>query len=261
MITFILLLSLVFAAKCDDYYFVYSAGTLQYGNEIAQKIFGRLTVVIGPRHKYTELTGMYVGGKHIPFAFAFDVEKSTIDGDKIYAEGPCTFAAWDAKKTHSVSGGHMVYGAVSEVGFEATCNDLESKTNYVIKLEGLHYDCEVFKAGDAAVRAQFLLGESRDHYLPAQVLNFAYYDYPYLSVLPDCKFYLNMFGAVGDETKPGYAIVGKDGAHCAVVDKEGDKFIHMNPVKNVVTTQPLTMIKEFFKAGWVIKKVPCNGPH
>ena len=52
-----------------------------------------------------------------------------------------------------------------------------------------------------------------------------------------------------DKAAPGMIIVGKDGKNCAIIDNEGDKFIHSNPIKKVVTETPLVMVNQFFTNG------------
>ncbi|MDR3548385.1 MAG: hypothetical protein P4M11_09010 [Candidatus Pacebacteria bacterium] len=55
------------------------------------------------------------------------------------------------------------------------------------------------------------------------------------------------------QIKPGFLIIGEDGKHCAVVDKEGDKFVHVNPNTKKVALTPLSRIGEFFKDGYIVK--------
>ncbi len=259
---------LVFALFClalvksDDHYFTYPDGKLKVGSESETKIFGSLSVVTGPRHNYAEIDGMYVGAKHMPFALTFEVQSVTQgENDQVTVTGTCDKVAWDGKPAAAIEGTLKITGTWEKAILEATCTDPESKTAYVVKLDATNYECEVYKAEDAAVRAQFLVGEKKEHFPAVQVLNFAYYDYPYLNVLKACRFYLNHFGEVATELKPGYAIVAKDGTHCAVLDKEGDKFIHTHPVKQEVMATPTSMLKDFFRSGYIIKSVPCNGPH
>ena len=121
--------------------------------------------------------------------------------------------------------------------------------------------CSVYKDKYASEGANYLVGGKKNHFRDVHVLNFAYYDYPYISVLKECKYYLNNFGAISDTIKPGYAIVGKDGMHCGVINSEGNSFIHTNPTKGEVTVTPLSAANTYFHNGYVIKTVPCNCPH
>ena len=247
--------------QCESHFFIYKGGKLVRGKEEPTEIFGRVNVVTNVPRSYVELNGMYMGARHSPFFFGLAVGEFVEDGDKILISGACEKAGWDGKVIDPVSGTYKITGTWSKATLVSDCTDPEENVNFKVNLEGTSSECEIYTPLDAASRAHYLIGELKEHFLAYQVLNFAYYDYPYLAVMKNCRYYLNNVGTVTTEMNPGYIIVAKDGMHCAVIDKEGDKFIHMNPAKQMVMDTPITMIKDFFKSGYVIKKPPCKGPH
>eukprot|EP01022_Parablepharisma_sp_SALTPOND_P027584 TRINITY_DN66_c0_g1_i2.p1 TRINITY_DN66_c0_g1~~TRINITY_DN66_c0_g1_i2.p1 ORF type:complete len:272 (-),score=24.86 TRINITY_DN66_c0_g1_i2:115-930(-) len=259
-ILFVLLVCLA-VVSCDNHYFTYADGKMKRNDESETKIFGSMAVVTGPRHNYVEIDGMYQGSKHMPFALVFDIQSSTQQGDQITITGNCEKGAWDGESIDTLKGEYKITGTWDKAVFEGNCMNSDSTLAFGVNLEATKYDCEVYKAEDAAARAQYLIGESKDHFLAAHVLNFAYYDYPYINVLRSCRYYLVHFGEDTTEEKPGYAIISKDGRHCAIIDKEGDKFIHTHPIKKQVEATPMSMLKNFFRSGYVIRTVPCKGPH
>jgi len=254
---FVALFAIVFA---DDHFFVYPNGKLMRGAEEG-KIFGRMDVVQGPRHSYVELDGLFQGKGKTPIYFTFTIDASVVSGDQISLTGQCEKTGWDGKNVENLTGSFKLSGTWEQGNFEAICKDPKTSLMYKISLTGTNYDCEVYHAADATNRAHFLNGELSEHFSAVQVLHFAYYDYPYLTIAKMCKYYLNHFGEAVDTPKPGFVIVAKDGTHCGVIDSDGDKFIHSNPVKKEVTVTPLALAKDFFKSGYVFKNVPCKGPH
>ena len=58
--------------------------------------------------------------------------------------------------------------------------------------------------------------------------------------------------------KSGVILVGLDGNHCGIIDDSGNKFIHSNPRRRVVTDTPLTLAYQFFKNGFTYKEYPTE---
>lgn len=245
-------------ALCDRKYFTYKKGTLQYGNEASGEIFGHLEIMNEGRDQYVELNGLHLGGIRRPFAFIMGLPK--MNWDEPGLTGECRSGKWDLKSL-KLTGTYSVTYSGDTVKFEGACTDLSTKKVFKINFTGNSTKCLVFQPPEPAIRSMYLIGEKISRYRPAYVLNFAYYDYPFMRILRNCRFYLNKFGDTATEAKPGYAIVGKDGMHCGVVDHEGTKFIHANPAKKQVTLTPLALANNFFRNGFVFKTVPCKGPH
>lgn len=252
------ILLLLGLATCDKKYFTYKKGKLQQGNEAAAEIFGHLEIMQTGKNNYVELNGLYLGGAHKPFAFIMTEPKMDPSGAGL--SGECKSGAWDLEHL-KLTGKYTITLADNVVKFEGLCTNTETKLTYKIDFVGNSTKCLVYQAPEAADRAKYLIGEKASHFRPSHVLNFVYYDYPFLDVMKNCRFYLTKFGKEEPSAKPGYAIVGKDGMHCGVLDNEGNKFIHTNPAKKEVTLTSIALADTFFKNGYVFKSVPCDGPH
>ena len=255
LVFFLVCLSFI---SCDDHFFTYKGGKLVRGSEKA--IFGRVDVE-AEENGSVEIDGTYLDGKVIPFGITFTVEQFSQAGDQISVSGKCRKAVWAGQVMKPLEGSYKITGTWEKSIIEAECTDPATKEIFSVKLEGTSYECQTYKPVDASNRAQYLIGQLRENFSPVQVLIYSYYDYPYLNVMRGCRHFLGEFGDVTTEQKPGYAIVGKDGMHCAIINKEGDMFIHSSPVKQQIVATPLPMLKDYFKSGWVIKTVPCEGPH
>lgn len=70
-----------------------------------------------------------------------------------------------------------------------------------------------------------------------------------------CSDYKKLYKIV-DSSAPGLVILAEDGSYCAIVDKEGDKFVHVHPKTGMVTLTPLVRIGEFFKT-YAFKSYDC----
>jgi len=245
-------------ALCDRKYFIYKDGNLQRKDEAKASIFGHLEIMNEGRDNYVELNGFFLGAVHSPFAFIFDLPKMNFNEGE--ATGECKSGAWDHDRL-KLTGKYTVTVGEDFVKFEGHCVSTDNQKSYKIDFIGNSTKCLVYQPPEPAIRVMYLIDEPTSRYRPSHVLNFAYYDYPFLDVLNNCRFYLNNFGTVETEPKPGYAIVGKDGMHCGVIDREGTKFIHANPSRKEVTLTSLAVVDTFFRNGYVFKSVPCKGPH
>eukprot|EP01022_Parablepharisma_sp_SALTPOND_P033855 TRINITY_DN89815_c0_g1_i1.p1 TRINITY_DN89815_c0_g1~~TRINITY_DN89815_c0_g1_i1.p1 ORF type:complete len:285 (+),score=16.80 TRINITY_DN89815_c0_g1_i1:487-1341(+) len=250
----VLLICLAFV-NCEDHYFIYDDGKMKRDKEEDEKdIFGSMTI----SDNQIDIDGLYEDNMKLPFSLVFDMQSSTQQGDQVTLKGHCKKAYWDGIAPHKIEGEYSITGLWANPEFKGNCRRPGSSLVYDLHLKATKYDCKIYKAEDAAKRAQFLVGRLKEHFSAAEVLNFAYYDYPYAKPRKDCSYYLNNFGEETTDRKPGYAIVSKYGNHCAIIDKEGDKFIHANPTGKKVVATPISMIDNFFRSEYVIKTVPCK---
>jgi len=245
--------------------FAYKDGNLKSNNEeVDHKIFGDMTIEWAKNGMNFSLAqGITEEGTKIPFYFDFRVTNFANDSGQLTVQGTCHDAAWGRKVIKAAQGDFTATGTWESMNFKGNCTDpakvtaSASATSYVFNFNAVKYPHNRFCPDDAAARAIYLIGEPRSNYLPSQVLSYAIFGYPYISVLNTCAVYLRTFGVITNETKPGYVIIGKDGIHCAIIDKEADHFIHSNPLTKLVTLHPLSLLSQFFRAGWVIKSFAC----
>ena len=248
-----LLILAVFAEERITYHY---DGKIVVNNEPAVTIEGPFFTVTKVATDHTLIAGMHIKADvHTPFGFQAKITSFKKDGDKIEVKGACNLAAW-GRSTFAVKGEVIISGTIQKATYTGWCYRDETKTNYTISAEGIHRDCWFYTPEEGAKRVQFLIGESVETYHAVHVVNYATIGYPYLGPVQSCKYYLdNVKNATGP--KAGFVIVGKDGAHCAIIDKEGDKFVHSNPQTKKVGPTPMNLIDTFFKNGYVFKDYTC----
>ena len=251
------LVLLVTMSLCDDIHYFHYGGSMSVNNDNGV-IFGRYMFEPKNPHNMTYIAGMYVkNGVHTPFEFAAQatsfVKKE--DGSFIIT-ATCVEGRWAQKAIPKLHGTAMITGTWEKAIYNCSCQDATGATKYTAVANGEKSPCAFYNMTEAATRAQYLVGLKSDDYGPAHVLNHAVYGYPYITAY-NCKYYHDSFGKITKDAKAGVVIVGNDSAHCAIIDKEGDKFIQSNPVKKEVTINPLTMLKDYFKKGYVYKEYKC----
>lgn len=107
---------------------------------------------------------------------------------------------------------------------------------------------------EAGLRAKYLIGRSAEKFKARHVINFAVMDYLYGHM--NCPDIATDHYPLLPGPKPGALIVGKDGTHCGILDNEGTKFIHSNPVTKKVTYESLVVANKYFPSGILYKRYP-----
>lgn len=250
----IFLACLIALAFCDELHFYhYKDGSIVVDNETAVKTSGPIFVEYLKTVNYTMIAGLYTKNKvSTPFGFGGIIYSSKVNKDAFEILANCTEGGWGVKPLRKLFGPIKVSGTWTKTAhFSGWCYDSEAKTNYSLNANGVYTKTPFYNFTEAAGRAQILVGQPSSNYQPVHVLNFAVIGYPYINTMKDCKAYLPFKNAT--ESKPGYLVVAKDGAHCAILDKEGDKFIHTNPTKKLVEATPMSLINTFFPKGYNFK--------
>ncbi len=121
---------------------------------------------------------------------------------------------------------------------------------FVFAVLGLTMDAPHHPPGEAATRAQSLIGKSRKEYVCNQVVNYAYY------YVKDFKGYLAAtykgFGSASSTFRPGCAVVAQDGSHVGIVSND-NMLIHSSSSKYMVIKVPLSQVPYVFPSGHVIR--------
>ena len=240
----------------DFNYFHYTDGTMVIDKVLKAKISGPIVVEFLGTANITTIAGMHIQGTtETPFALVAKINKFVQDGDNIEIEANCTEAYWGTRY-FAATGSVKINGTWNEAYYHATCDHPKTRVHWEIHALGKHSNCSTYSPEEAAVRSKTLIGQAAEVFRPVHVLNYAIIGHPYIPSFKDCAAYIPLF-VNATETKPGFAVVGIDGAHCGIIDKEGDKFIHTNPVTKKVSETPLAMINNFFKNGYIIKDYTC----
>lgn len=253
----ILLIAFLFAALafCQVHYFHHN-GTV-YVNDEHGVTFGQFYVELHSEPFMTYISGMYVKDRvHTPFEFSAKITSYKTDGHKISIEASIVEGRWKQQSFTKVSGIMGIEGTWDAAKFILSADVTKPKLSLNITADGIKSKCAYYSMQEAASRAGYLVGEKAENYKPEHVLNHAIFGYPYFKG-KNIKYYHNTFGTIVASPKPGVIVVGNDSAHCAIIDKEGDKFIQSNPIKKEVTINPITMLKDFFQKGYILKEYKC----
>jgi hypothetical protein len=254
----ICLLAAVLAEEYHDYH--YYDGQLIVNQKVKSKVEGPIFVEYLKTINVTVLAGMHVEKKdHIPFAIATNMTNITIKGDNIEFYADCLEMYWGLKSYAGLKGGIYAKGTYKgNLELMGGCYSEKEKFGLNVSVKGVHVDCPFYLPPEASKRAEILVGEKAESFKNIHVLNFAIMGYPYIQTLDNCTFWLKTFNEV-NVTKPGFVIVGKDGLHCAIIDKEGDKFIQTDPAKKKVVSTPITEknLKTYFPKGHIFKEYKC----
>jgi len=252
---FIIFSLLVSFCLCNEWHaFRYKDGTFTKGNKSAITVSGSLyyleansytTYIIFVGMDYSTMTSLML---------ILHPEDTTTTGIEIKLD--CSFARHGLDYYEGLGGRGVLTGSWDESEFKAECytwtGDLWTFKSSNVKSETFWYPPK-----EAGLRAKFLIDEPTSKYNPANIIDFAMFDYPYLGLFgSDCKGYLssNFPDAPGPE--PGGIMVGKDGGHCAILDNEGTKFIHSNSEARRVRYDSIAVAERYFPNGVIYKRCP-----
>jgi len=151
-------------------------------------------------------------------------------------------------------GGTMILrGTWDKAEFIGNCNSSSGKP-YTFKGTGNKSDHLLYDPKEAGLRAKIFIDKKTEDYRSFEIIGYAIIDNYY--EFTQCDIFLSSRFPVIPEPTPGAIIVGKDGLHCGIVDNEGTKFIHGNPVSKKVTLESMVNINKYFQKGVYYKKYP-----
>lgn len=252
----LVLFAILSLALCADefHFFHYKKGTLK-ANTATGEIEGPFIVELLEKQKMnlTVIAGMF---KNTPFFIAAKIWKF-VNSSSINIVANCTEIGWGFKSSTKVTGLLNITGNWKKAVYNGTCSDLQNNVNYTIVATGDYSKCSFYNTTEASVRVAKLIGLGKDVINdPAQVLNYAIFAYPYITSM-NCTSYLKYWGKIVTDPKPGYIVAGNDSKLCAMMDKDGDKFVYLSPTSKKVATSPKSMLNTFFTAGYVFKDFPA----
>lgn len=159
----------------------------------------------------------------------------------------CEGLIWERREIET-DGSIRLNGPSDAVKLAVKCN-LKDGEGISIKATVYEIDEPKYSAREAGLRARLLIGQSIEKFRAHEVITYAGMDRGYLKDDKNCWTELAGSRRVSIPA-PGIAILGKDGKHCAILDHEGTKFIHSNPVKKVVTEDSTVMLGRYFPNGY-----------
>ena len=239
---------LIVLANCQNYHYI--NGNMTFNNQPSDSLTGTIRNTELLSIKLTSISGLYIHGKtKIPLLL--DALIDQINATYIHAN--CGEAIW-GRSTLTLKGSVTAHISGKDITYSVNCQSKEGSDAFVINAKGVQTDNLMYTPPEAAVRAIDLIGEKAEMYvLPVRIINYATLGCPYNGAANTCSWYISHLKTTA-EAKPGYVIVGKNGEHCAIINKEAKKFIHLNPVTNVVDELDMSMLKAFFRNGYVYLK-------
>eukprot|EP01022_Parablepharisma_sp_SALTPOND_P005033 TRINITY_DN121539_c0_g1_i1.p1 TRINITY_DN121539_c0_g1~~TRINITY_DN121539_c0_g1_i1.p1 ORF type:complete len:329 (-),score=-2.84 TRINITY_DN121539_c0_g1_i1:81-953(-) len=254
----IIIACLLLPVFCQEmHYFHYHEGRMSVNSETPVRISGPIYIEFLKTMNVTTIAGLHINGTtKTPFAVAAKITKIYYDHHRIEIDAECWEAGWGTSMFR-MSGHVKVVGNMQEIHYFSDCHNVERAAHWSIEADARATKCPFYTPEEAARRAPILLGQSGDLFHTVHVVNYAVVGYPYVNTIKDCAWYLNNLKNF-TEPKPGFVIVGLDGRHCGIVDKEGDKFFHTCGIQRRVTAVPLSMVDAVFFNGYIFKDYGCQ---
>ena len=230
--------------------FRYKNGIIKIGNDNPIKVSGT-AMYIDQGMKVIQYFGMEMSTRTRYIIIGVNNSPNNNDGDNYVFT--CKTGRWSNNKVTKLDGTIKITGTWDKAEIIGSCLNKIDLKEWTIKSNGIGSKTIPFDYKEAGLRARYLIGKDIKKYMAYTVISYAIFDYPYLRL--DCKRILDESKQI-EGPKPGILVVGKDGKHCGIIDNEGDKLIHSNPVKGVVTENPMPIIGQFFPNGYVFTDYP-----
>ena len=246
----ILILACIFLlSSCQDrHYFHYKEGRLAYNTQVSTVTEG--PVLIEGQIAFA-IAGMHVcDGTKTPFWLGGEIKSYKNNNGHIEITAAFIKGNWGTQEIQIV-GSATIVGTWQEATFTSTFTTIDNKDRWELNARITHSMFFSYSLAEAAVRAKVLIGESGINYPSGKILAYAGFGTPFTNGVSNCGWYLSTKDA--SDNTPGAAIVARDGAYCAILSASGTTFIHSNPINNVVTETPMTMIHAFFRNGYKLK--------
>ena len=266
----VLLICLAGAVLSEKYYYHYTTGYMGVNGEYSGNIPGSL--IIEDIEGMVTILGMYMNGTvKIPFVFTSRSTQIKHNGEDIIIDGLSYISMWRDKR-YFAAGETKATGTLSKKISYHLLGECLAPNSFKVELQAIaqHSKCLTYDPEEGALRAATLIGESPEWYQAVHILNYAIKGHPYYfneKATKDtkmsshfgassCSWYMKEYIS-SMEGKPGFAIVGKDGAHCGILNKDADKFIHRNPITQKIEETPLSMVNVYFRNGYLFKDYTC----
>lgn len=245
----VLILLLLFAAGFSqiERNFRYTNGKV----EVGKLLYSRGEGIVWLWDNFIVYYGMEMGNM-IPYMISGSIFSDNSQNGVVDIVMNCTEGSWSNTTLANLKGTIRIHGDYPKLDFHCNCVCVETKIHWTFSSNGSQVDNPYFYGKEAGLKARGLIGSSVRDFPGDSVIEYAIWGYPYFG--KDCLSYLNVCKVVPSPL-PGAVIT--DLRYCGILDNEGTKFVHPNPVKKVVTDTPLTLHKQFFPNGYVL--LDCTG--
>jgi len=241
---------------CDEKHYYHQSGIMDVDNKRGN-IFGVVIVELLKDVNLTHLAGMYVVDKvHIPFHISGKFTRIRKESNDYFEINITAYeGSFGGRNLKKLTGGGLLAGSWEKADYFGRYHAEGNNLLFNFSTNGKKHPCEYYTMEEAARRAAYLVGESHSTYKNNHLLNHAVFGFSYLKTT--CKDYLYNVGTATKEEKPGAVIVGNDGNYCAIIDHEGNKFIHSDSNKKMIIMTPMVLLKNYFRNGYTIKEYKC----
>jgi len=244
-VIFSLLLVTVLSDKTSV--FRYVNGIFAIDNDPPRTVSGTFFI-----QKEGQLSALFYMGTTISTMLPFAIIAQKIDSSPEQTF-TCVQGIWQNTQKMAMTGKITV----REIGIgrraSGSCSTLDGKKVWTVDGEGSLDKNMLFEPKVAGRRAVDLVGLEARLYAPYHVIGYAISDMPFF--LTSCSRILKKFPKEY-ESKPGFIIVASNGEHCGIIDHEGSKFIHANPITRAVTLSSIALIIQFFPEGYEFRSYP-----
>lgn len=247
----VLLLAVVLG---DETHFFHQEGEMWIGDKKG-KTFGVIIAEFLKNTRLLHIAGMHVkDGVHTPFYITGKIAAFIENPDNSFVINATAYEGMFGQKTFKdLMGSATLKGTWDKAQYVGQY--LSESSHLGFDTTGKGHPCQYYSMEEASERAVYLVDEPHANYKGNHVLNHAIFGFAYLDM--GCEDYLKEVGTPIKKEKPGAIIVGNDSKYCAIVDKEGNKFIHSDPAKKKVIMSPMSMIGAYFRGGYTIKEYKC----
>ena len=251
---YLLLVILFFPAfaLCGTHFFSYRNGMTYLNGSLQPKTLGLITFEDRSFGHVTVKGTFWKGALYNDFALGLQIGAGKWVNGTYQAKAICMEVAWNNKYMAKLDGTIHARGTWDSMNFTGYCHSESQATNVTVNIVAKKANCSYFPPVEGAQNAQALLGGW--NLTAGSVLGYAVYGQIYNHYT--CSYFSRAYNPA-EAAKPGLLIVGTNATHCAVIDKEGDKFVHLSPVTKKVVLTPMSMIKQHFKDGYTIRDYSC----
>eukprot|EP00826_Nyctotherus_ovalis_P061789 TRINITY_DN8834_c0_g1_i6.p1 TRINITY_DN8834_c0_g1~~TRINITY_DN8834_c0_g1_i6.p1 ORF type:complete len:258 (-),score=49.02 TRINITY_DN8834_c0_g1_i6:243-1016(-) len=244
---FLLLLISFAATLCkaqEAHFFRYKDGTFKKGDADAVSITGTMYNTRMDDIREISFFGMDYSTM-TPFNIYGVTQRSSPHGTV-----DCRMGTWNLGSQQELSGYIELNKLSNHTELNAVCVT-QTGEQWTFVTRNVETPNWLYTPKEAGARAKYLIGQSSKRYRSHHVILFAIAD------LPDsnhCGIFLHEKYPTIDRPEIGAIMVGKDGKHCGILDDEGTKFVHSNPVLGRVTHEHLVMAQRYFPRGVIYKR-------
>ncbi len=239
---------------CDMHYFYYRNGKVDINGTAFPRTSGTIEFLRQSEGQVIITGSIPQPGEYGLYRLVLTFNEKTFraGNDGYTVNASCAEMTYNFSRTVLVEGSIIISGTWTRMSFSGYCRSLRPTTTRLsLDLAGKGWGCRRFPPTEGGQMVQELVGMG--NLSVGAVLGYAVSGVVWRSV--DCWDY-NDYKIV-DKAQPGRLILGSQKDHCAVISKEGDRFVHVDPESGKVIVTPMKDIAKYFPDGYDVKDYSC----